>query len=70
VKTGDKAVHTATPTKKGEPSDSLAKAPNGGGSEFHRLLDALPAGAYRVHWHVVSVDTHMTEGDFSFTVRP
>ena len=36
------------------------------------LLDMPPlaAGTYRVHWHVVSVDTHMTEGDFSFTIRP
>jgi hypothetical protein len=33
-------------------------------------MPALLPGAYRVHWHVVSVDTHMTEGDFSFTVKP
>ena len=33
-------------------------------------LPQLPAGAYRVTWHVVSVDTHRTEGDFGFTVRP
>jgi methionine-rich copper-binding protein CopC len=29
----------------------------------------LAAGIYKVVWHVVSVDTHTTEGDFSFTVR-
>lgn len=38
------------------------------------LVAALPAalttGAYVVRWHVVSVDTHMTEGDYSFTVAP
>jgi copper resistance protein C len=33
-------------------------------------LPQLPAGAYRVTWHVVSVDTHRTEGDFGFTVKP
>jgi hypothetical protein len=28
----------------------------------------LPPGTYRVHWHVVSVDTHPTKGDFKFTI--
>jgi methionine-rich copper-binding protein CopC len=32
-------------------------------------VPALPSGAYRVTWHVVSVDTHATEGDFGFTVK-
>ena len=31
---------------------------------------ALSPGAYRVTWRVVSVDSHVTQGDFSFTVRP
>jgi len=31
-------------------------------------LKPLAPGAYNVHWHVISVDTHATEGDFSFTV--
>jgi len=31
-------------------------------------LRALPSGTYKVSWHVLSVDTHTTEGDFSFTV--
>ncbi len=30
----------------------------------------LAAGNYKVIWHVVSVDTHITDGNFSFTVRP
>ncbi len=25
-------------------------------------------GAYHVRWHAVSVDTHKTEGNFTFTV--
>ena len=29
----------------------------------------LAAGIYKVVWHVVSVDTHTTDGSFSFTVR-
>jgi copper resistance protein C len=31
-------------------------------------LKALRPGSYRVRWHVLSVDTHTSEGSFSFTV--
>jgi len=31
-------------------------------------LKPLAAGSYRVRWHALSVDTHNTEGSFSFTV--
>ena len=31
-------------------------------------LKALSSGTYHVHWHALSVDTHKTEGSFSFTV--
>jgi copper resistance protein C len=30
----------------------------------------LGPGIYRVNWHVISVDTHKTEGSFTFEVRP
>jgi methionine-rich copper-binding protein CopC len=30
----------------------------------------LPAGAYKVHWQAVSIDTHHTQGTFEFTVKP
>jgi copper resistance protein C len=33
-------------------------------------LPPLQPGKYKVHWHVVSVDTHTTEGDFEFTFKP
>jgi methionine-rich copper-binding protein CopC len=43
-------------------------------SNDHKVLSAalppLPPGAYRVRWHVVSTDTHRTEGEFRFTVKP
>jgi methionine-rich copper-binding protein CopC len=32
------------------------------------LTRPLAAGAYHVRWHVVSVDSHKTQGDFIFTV--
>jgi hypothetical protein len=31
-------------------------------------LKPLSPGTYQVHWRVLSVDTHTTEGDFSFRV--
>jgi copper resistance protein C len=33
-------------------------------------LKHLSPGAYRVRWHVLSVDTHTTEGNFTFQVGP
>ncbi len=33
-------------------------------------LAPLAPGRYRVRWHVVSVDTHRTEGEYSFAVAP
>lgn len=31
---------------------------------------SLAPGRYRVHWKVLSVDTHRTQGTFSFEVKP
>jgi copper resistance protein C len=31
-------------------------------------LKALSPGTYKVIWHVMSVDTHRTQGDFTFRV--
>jgi copper resistance protein C len=33
-------------------------------------LPKLAPGTYRVRWRVLSVDTHVSEGDFTFDVRP
>jgi len=33
-------------------------------------LPPLPPGAYKVIWRVLSVDSHVTEGDFTFRVAP
>ena len=33
-------------------------------------LPNLPPGKYKVFWHVLSVDTHTTDGTFSFEVVP
>lgn len=34
------------------------------------LPQPLPAGQYKVKWRVISVDTHHTQGDYSFTASP
>jgi methionine-rich copper-binding protein CopC len=41
-----------------------------GGNSIVAPLRSLPPGTYRVTWHAVSVDTHRTEGAYSFTVKP
>jgi copper resistance protein C len=33
-------------------------------------LEPLSAGRYTVHWRVLSVDSHVVEGDFTFRVSP
>ena len=33
-------------------------------------LPPLAPGRYRVRWHIVSVDTHSTEGNYTFEIRP
>jgi hypothetical protein len=43
------------------------------GSDATLLRIAAPSlapGRYRVKWRVLSVDTHVTQGDFTFTVAP
>jgi copper resistance protein C len=41
-----------------------------GGRVLAGQIPALAAGAYRVRWRAVSVDTHVTEGDYVFTLAP
>jgi methionine-rich copper-binding protein CopC len=38
------------------------------GSVMHLGLKPLSPGTYKVHWRALSVDTHTTEGSFSFRV--
>jgi len=45
-----------------------ARIPQGSPAELQIGLKPLPPGTYLVSWHVVSVDTHPTEGTFTFDV--
>jgi copper resistance protein C len=38
------------------------------GNVMHVSVKPLTPGTYHVHWRVLSVDTHKTEGSYSFTV--
>ena len=38
------------------------------GNIMRIALKTLSPGSYRVHWRAVSVDTHKSEGDFTFKV--
>jgi hypothetical protein len=39
-------------------------------AELQIGLKPLAPGTYLVSWHVVSVDTHPTEGTFTFEIKP
>jgi methionine-rich copper-binding protein CopC len=42
----------------------------GDGTLLLVTLKPLGAGTYTVQWHATSVDTHKTEGSYTFTVAP
>jgi copper resistance protein C len=41
-----------------------------GNRQLSVSLPKLPPGRYSVIWHVTSVDTHKTEGQFNFSISP
>jgi len=47
-----------------------AQIPPGSPAELQIGLKPLPPGTYLVSWHVLSVDTHPTEGTFTFEIKP
>jgi copper resistance protein C len=51
------------------PSD-VALAPGDASTIVVTLKGSLGPGRYNVAWHVVSVDTHRTQGHYEFTVKP
>jgi len=54
----------------GRPVGSATARVDAGDPKLLRApLGALAPGRYRVKWRVLSVDSHVTEGDFSFRVE-
>ena len=47
-----------------------AQIPPGSPAELQIGVRPLAPGTYLVSWHVVSVDTHPTEGTFTFDIKP
>jgi copper resistance protein C len=45
-------------------------APVVNGANITVALTPLKAGSYHVAWHAVSIDSHRTEGSYSFSVKP
>jgi len=55
----------------GKQVDRGDKAVDGGdGAMISVAVPGLAPGKYRVAWRTVSADTHVTEGDFTFEVKP
>ena len=48
--------------------DQGSRVDGGNRSLLRVSLKPLRPGSYKVHWRVLSVDTHTTEGSFSFSV--
>jgi methionine-rich copper-binding protein CopC len=53
-----------------EPIGKANVAPGDNTTLVAAVPQALKPGVYTVSWHVVSVDTHKTQGTFQFTVKP
>ena len=49
-------------------SSGKAQVNGGDPTQLHVALKPLPPGRYKVIWRVLSVDTHRTQGDFTFRV--
>jgi len=62
-------VTLSGPDKKSVATGALALAANDNTQAIVPLNTPLSAGKYTVSWHVVSVDGHKTEGQYSFTVQ-
>jgi len=50
--------------------DGVASAVPGNTAQLRIGLKPLPPGRYTVQWRVLSVDTHRSQGDFTFRVGP
>lgn len=50
-------------------SDGTSAVDPSNNQEMDLKLKTLPPGTYTVQWHALSVDTHTTQGDFTFQVK-
>jgi methionine-rich copper-binding protein CopC len=58
-------------TAQGQPITAPAATIDPGDSaQLVLRVPPLAAGRYKVTWHVVSADTHRTQGDYIFEIKP
>jgi len=66
-------LHHASPEAGSAVSEAHTRVDEGksqvNGNMIRIGLKTLLPGSYRVHWRVLSVDTHRSEGSFTFSVR-
>lgn len=55
-------------SEKGAVQSGKASVDGSNPAQLRVPVKALSAGTYKVNWHVMSVDTHRTEGNFTFRV--
>ena len=62
-------IELATSDGRAIPTGSAIRDP-GDDKQLVLLVPPLAPGRYKVSWHVISVDTHRTEGAYTFAVAP
>jgi methionine-rich copper-binding protein CopC len=64
--------HVKLATKAGDAVElgPVSLDPNDSARLIAVVRSTLAPGVYKVSWRVVSVDTHSTEGDYAFEVKP
>ncbi|HKS85638.1 MAG TPA: copper homeostasis periplasmic binding protein CopC [Pseudolabrys sp.] len=55
-------------SEKGDLQSGKASVDGSNPAQLRVPLKTLSAGTYKVNWHIMSVDTHRTEGNFTFRV--
>ncbi len=61
---------TVTDSAGKQVNDGAPQAVPGHPDELSVKVTITQPGKYKVTWHALSVDTHKTQGDYSFTVQP
>lgn len=70
VEPGFSGVGLTDAAGKAVPLGKPASDPAGKATLVVAVKTRLAPGLYTVRWHAVSVDTHRTQGTFTFTVAP
>ena len=64
------SVTLSSASGEAEPLGPLSVDPANSALVVVKVAKPLPPGVYTVKWKATSVDTHKTQGSYSFTVKP